>query len=49
MLLRVLSTVLIFQVSFTLMAFCSSTKFPTTLLRFRITCLIGDEDGGGCG
>ena len=31
------------------MAFCSSTKFPTTLLRFGIACSTGDEDGGGCG
>ena len=31
------------------MAFCSSTKFPTTLLRFRIACSTRDEDGGGCG
>ena len=31
------------------MAFCSSTKFPTTLLRFRIACSTGDGDGGGCG
>ena len=28
------------------MAFCSSTKFHTTLLRFRIACSIRDEDGG---
>ena len=34
------------------MTFCSSTKSPTTsttLLRFRIACSIGDEDGGDCG
>ena len=31
------------------MAFCSSAKFPTTLLKFRIVCSTGDEDGDGCG
>ena len=25
------------------MAFCSSTKFPTTLLKFRMACSIGEE------
>ena len=30
-------------------AFCSSTKLPTTLLKFIIACSTGDEDGGGCG
>ena len=29
------------------MAFCSSTKFPTTLLKFKMACSIGEE-GGGC-
>ena len=28
---------------------CSSTKLPTTLLKFMIACSTGDEDGGGRG
>ena len=31
------------------MAFYSSIKFPTTLLRFRIACSTRDKDGCGCG
>ena len=30
-------------------AFCSSTKLPTTLLKFIIACSTRDEDGGGYG
>ena len=30
------------------MAFCSSTKFPTTLLKFRMACSTGEEVGGCC-
>ena len=28
------------------MAFCSSTKLPTTLLKFRMACSIGEVDCG---
>ena len=30
------------------MVFYSSTKFPTTLLKFRIACSTGEEGGGSC-
>ena len=31
-----------------LIVFCSSTKFPTTLLKFMMACSIGDEVGCCC-
>ena len=49
LLFNVLSTVSILCASCTLIPFCSSTKLPTTLVRFNMACSTGDEDGGGCG
>ena len=43
------STVSILWLAWAFIALCSSTKLPTTLLKFMIACSTGDEDGGGCG
>ena len=49
LLFSVLSTVSILCASCTLIPFCSSTKLPTTLLKFNMACSTGEEDGGGGG
>ena len=49
LLFSVLSTVSILCASYTLIPFYSSTKLPTTLLKFKMACSTGEEDGGGCG
>ena len=43
------STVSILWLVWAFTALCSSTKLPTTLLKFMTACSTGDEDGGGCG
>ena len=43
------STVSILWLACVFTNFYSSTKFPTTLLKFMIACSTGDDDGGGCG
>ena len=49
LLCSVLSTISILCANCTLIPFCSSTKFPTTLLKLNIDCSTGEEDGGCCG
>ena len=48
-LFSVLSTVSILCANCTFIPFCSSTKLLTTLLKFKMVCSIGEEDGGGYG
>ena len=49
LLFSVLSTVSILCANCTFIPFCSSTKLPTTLLKFKMACSTGKEDGGGSG
>ena len=49
LLFNVLSTVAILCANYTLIPFSSSTKFPTTLLKFKMAGSTGEEDGVGCG
>ena len=49
LLFSVLSTVSILCANCTFIPFCSSTKLPTTLLKFKMACSTGEKDGGGCG
>ena len=49
LLFSVLSKVSILCANCTFIPFCSSTKLPTTLLKFKMACLTEEEDGGGCG
>ena len=49
LLFSVLSTISILCANCTFIPFWSSTKFPTTLLKFKMACSTGEEDGRGSG
>ena len=49
LLFNVLSIVSILYANCTFIPFFSSTKLPTTLLKFKMACSIGEVDDDGCG